>query len=374
MDCFIVLCAMCRECCNPIPVSCLLGLLVMVCGYLTPAHADYLTGWQAVQEGRYADARKLWLPPASEGAVDLQFALGFLHETGRLGEDGNESARDWYERAVQKGVPGAMYRLAGLLLDADADVADRERSIRLLSDAAEAGFAPAQYRLGRMYLDGDVVAANPDLAVHWFQMAARNGIPEAQYALARVLMMEPGLHADALHWYRAAADAGLPEAQNNLGFMHENGLGVEKSDAEAARWYKRAAEGGLPIAATNLATMLSHGRGTARDLVEAARQFRIAAEGGDPYGQIGYAVALANGLGLDADLADAYAWLLVAATSDNADVHALAREHAERLIANLDKTTRQLGVKRARALRTRDFVRLSPGTCRSCGGPADSRF
>ena len=56
-------------------------------------------------------------------------------------------------------------------------------------------------------------------------------------------------HGDAVPWYLKAANMGHMTAQNNLGFMYEKGLGVQKNDREAIRWYRLAARKGNSHAA-----------------------------------------------------------------------------------------------------------------------------
>ena len=45
----------------------------------------------------------------------------------------------------------------------------------------------------------------------------------------------------AFDCYKRAADQNDAKAQNNLGFMYENGLGVAKNAALAIEWYMKSA-------------------------------------------------------------------------------------------------------------------------------------
>ncbi len=42
----------------------------------------------------------------------------------------------------------------------------------------------------------------------------------------------------AIKWYTLASEQGLPEAQHDLGFMYENGQGVERNKIKAAQFYR----------------------------------------------------------------------------------------------------------------------------------------
>lgn len=74
---------------------------------------------------------------------------------------------------------------------------------------------------------------------------------------------------EAVKWYRNAAEQGYPDAQFALGFMYENGKGIEEDDAEAMRWYRKAAEQGNAYAQCNLGAMYANGEGVKEDDVEA---------------------------------------------------------------------------------------------------------
>jgi TPR repeat protein len=49
---------------------------------------------------------------------------------------------------------------------------------------------------------------------------------------------------EAVRWFRRSADQGHPSGQANLGWMYENGRGVQRDRVEAVRWYTRAADQG----------------------------------------------------------------------------------------------------------------------------------
>ena len=48
----------------------------------------------------------------------------------------------------------------------------------------------------------------------------------------------------AVEWDRKAAERGLADAQFILGFMYENGYGVEQDLRKAREWYQKAANQG----------------------------------------------------------------------------------------------------------------------------------
>ena len=59
--------------------------------------------------------------------------------------------------------------------------------------------------------------------------------------------------------YLEAAQAGDPVAMNGMGWLYENGLGVEKDGAKAMSWYQKAADAGYARAMDNVGWLYQHG-------------------------------------------------------------------------------------------------------------------
>jgi TPR repeat protein len=79
--------------------------------------------------------------------------------------------------------------------------------------------------------------------------ACRGAIREQPNARRLIFQLGRALHrknryAEAAPWYRKAANMGHMTSQNNLGFLYERGLGVQKNEHEAVRWYRLAARKG----------------------------------------------------------------------------------------------------------------------------------
>jgi len=106
------------------------------------------------------------------------------------------------------------------------------------------------------------------------------------------------------------------KAMNNLGILHEKGLGVSKSLAEAAKWFKKSAEGENLYGMNNYAKFLKLGYGTVQNEIVAAQWFRIAAEKGLPEAQFNLALLYDRGIGLKQNSKQAAAWYSRAAAQD----------------------------------------------------------
>ena len=79
----------------------------------------------------------------------------------------------------------------------------------------------------------------------------------------------PKSHETAAKWFSLAADSGHAGAQYNLGWMYDNGYGVQKNFKVAVKWFILAAEQEDPDAQFNLAHHYALGNGVKVDYVYA---------------------------------------------------------------------------------------------------------
>ncbi|KAG0265368.1 hypothetical protein BGZ95_003331, partial [Linnemannia exigua] len=90
----------------------------------------------------------------------------------------------------------------------------------------------------------------------------------------------PQMDDEAVRCYHMAAEQGQAAAQSKLGWMYEQGHGVEQSDVDAVKWYTKAAEQGHAAAQSSIGVMYRQGYGVEQSDVEAAMWFTKAAEQG----------------------------------------------------------------------------------------------
>ena len=76
-------------------------------------------------------------------------------------------------------------------------------------------------------------------------------------------------------------------AQNNLGWMYEEGRGVERDDVQAVAWYRRSAEQGEAQAQCNLGVMYKNGRGVPKDWKAAGHWLRAAIRSANTQSEFG---------------------------------------------------------------------------------------
>lgn len=149
----------------------------------------------------------------------------------------------------------------------------------------------------------------------WLEALAQTGGASLAGAEAGRMALERGHHATAMRIWRAAADQGDARAQNNVGYLHEHGLGVPQSYPSAMEWYRRAAQANLPEAQHNIAMLYHNGYGVAENHREALRWFRLAAAQDLPEAQYMLALTYHQGLGQPVDLRQALAWYLRSASN-----------------------------------------------------------
>jgi uncharacterized protein len=76
-------------------------------------------------------------------------------------------------------------------------------------------------------------------------------------------------YSSAMVWFRRAAEHGNAVAQNNIGWLHENGFGVQQDYAEAMTWFSKAASQHYAEAQNNVGWMYREGLGVKQDYVQA---------------------------------------------------------------------------------------------------------
>lgn len=131
---------------------------------------------------------------------------------------------------------------------------------------------------GGEYTLGDLSSGTLSLQ-RWLN-PAENGDAEAQYYVARIYAN--GMdnvtinYSEAARWYKNAADLGFSEAKQELGYLYERGLGVEKDSLKALNLQREASGLGEDLdyaykiadarnLANNLAGQLRTANGALRD-------------------------------------------------------------------------------------------------------------
>jgi TPR repeat protein len=125
-----------------------------------------------------------------------------------------------------------------------------------------------------------------------------------------------GDYATALKLFRPLAEQGNADAQDSLGWLYEQGSGVEQDFKEAMKWYRSAAEQGSARAEYNLGVLYYRGSGVPKNLRDAIKWYRMAAAQGDPKAQYNLGFMYANGEGVTRDLPRGHMWWSFSAKSE----------------------------------------------------------
>ncbi|MBL7645466.1 MAG: SEL1-like repeat protein [Candidatus Hydrogenedentes bacterium] len=138
-------------------------------------------------------------------------------------------------------------------------------------------------------------------------------------------------------WHREAEKEGATKAQYRLGVRYEQGLGVERNEAEAIRWLTRAAEDGHAGAQHHLGQMHAEGRGVLQDFGMALRWYRMAALHGNARAECEIGKMYLQGIGVAQDEGEALQWFGQAAEKEDAlGYYLLGQLHATENGAHMD--------------------------------------
>ncbi len=116
--------------------------------------------------------------------------------------------------------------------------------------------------------------------------------------------------------FRESADGGHADSQCNVAIMLEQGIGVEKNEAQAMEWYGKSALQGNMTARFNLGVMYENGRGTAVNFTKANEWYRKAAVQGDTMAIGNLGMLYLRGDGVKVNKVAALALLLLSVTLD----------------------------------------------------------
>ena len=178
--------------------------------------------------------------------------------------------------------------------------------------------AEAQNSIGETYYDNHDYAR----AMEWYQKAAAQGHALAQNNIGFLYQNGLGVEQDyakAMEWYQKAAVNGNDVAQNNLGYFYLNGLGTERNYTKAIEWFSKAAAQNNDSAQNSLGNMYYGGLGVTQDYAEAREWYQKAALNGHNNAQKALGDMYFSGLGVGQDYVKAVEWYQRAANNGNVE-------------------------------------------------------
>lgn len=138
--------------------------------------------------------------------------------------------------------------LSDYYMDRKTSDKDLSQSAEWCLKAAKLGDSDSQRDIADMYSYGDGVPENHYLAVKWYREAAKNGNKYAPTFLAEKYIEGKGVpldYVEAYRWFSLAARINGKDdtvALFSLGYMNENGYGVEVNLEKAISFYKQVAD------------------------------------------------------------------------------------------------------------------------------------
>lgn len=181
-----------------------------------------------------------WAERAAEhGSAMAHHEIGYMLEMGIGTIPNDEVACRYYRLAYEQGYVASANSLGALYLTGRGVPADPQEAVRLFRKAAEAGHGAGAFNLAMRYLDGEGVLPDAAVAAQWLEKAAADGNSQSTASMAKL----------------------------QLGYLYEEGRGVERDPVKALHLYEEAGATNAE-ARQNLARLkqrLSEPSGTPRD-------------------------------------------------------------------------------------------------------------
>ena len=177
------------------------------------AKKQYRKANKLYKRKKYYQAFELFKQSAELGYTKAEFKLGYMYAKAKGVDKDEKKAREWYEKAANKGSPSAQFNLGALLRFEDVD-----ESVKWLKKSANNGNSAAQNNLGVMYKLGHIGGwGDPEEALKWYMMAAEGGNKTGQGNVCAILYNK-GAHKykEAEIWCQRAANQGNNKARQIL--------------------------------------------------------------------------------------------------------------------------------------------------------------
>ncbi|EKT53144.1 tetratricopeptide repeat protein [Providencia sneebia] len=166
---------------------------------------------------------------------------------------------------------------------------------------AQAGDVAAMIDIGLAYAEGtDFLSVDDKQAYTWFKKASDLNNTDGDYYLG-VLAQHQDNYEEAARWYRKGAESGDAYCQYALGYLYENGLGVEQNYKQAKAWYVESAEQGQASGQFALGMFYHDGIGGDVDYQKARMWYEKSAELGVAASLNNLAVMYEKGQGVRED-------------------------------------------------------------------------
>ena len=237
--------------------------------------------------------------------------LGMMYERG-TGVDSNlDEALEWYRQAYEQmgDAAGEAANHIGTVFHNVFE--DYEEAVAWYREGAILYSDWAMFNLGIMYNNGLGVAKNTEEALEWFLNAydqQEDAAGDAADEIGGIYAISRQDDKETVEWYRRGAELGSDLAMFDLGWMYDNGKGLEEDKDEAMEYYRKAYDRrgkAAGRAACNIGNLYEE---TYRDDENALKWYRRGAELGSDWAMYSLGEMYEKGKGVEQNKGKAVDW------------------------------------------------------------------
>ncbi|WP_313232613.1 MobP3 family relaxase [Tissierella praeacuta] len=270
----------------------------------------------------FEEAFYLFRSEAEKGNALAMFNMGRMFADG-LGMDIDIlKAHEWYEKALnafhkvesRKSWKYTEYRIGKMYSQGLGTEEDYEKAAYWLTLSADEGYKFAEYSLGGLYYRGQGVEQSYEKAFDLYLKSAKQSFPYAEFELAK--MYRDGIGTDRneeeSNKYFSSAFIGFKKLekknhddkiQYRLGWMLQNGIGIEKDIREAKQYYEKSAKLGNTFACYSLAKLILAEENPEQEEVKKAIEYlKQASASGNQHAQYSLGKVYLNGNFIEKDI------------------------------------------------------------------------
>ena len=175
----------------------------------------YSNSWD---EGAAEKAVSWYKKAAAAGNAEAMFKLYEAYSMSLLGLESNDDvAKEWLDKSAAKGYGEAFYVQGTKLM-----FEDEAKSMKLITQGAEAGSGNAQLHLAKLYSNSWYEGNNPAKAFEWAKKSAEQNVGEAQYLLATFYLKGVGTtpnKTEAVKWLKKACENDFSTAKEIMEWL-----------------------------------------------------------------------------------------------------------------------------------------------------------
>lgn len=175
-----------------------------------------------------------------------QFTVALFYDLGWGMTPQRPIACQWYQKAAQNNMPGAMQALGQCFLDGQGVEQNKMLAYQWFLKAYEHGIAEGACHAGELLLSGDGVDLDVISGQRLCFEAAQQGAVSAQKKLAQWYFYGqyfPQDYQQAFNWLQRVASIKAPSSAYLLAQFYDQGIGMDVDESQALRWYEIAASG-----------------------------------------------------------------------------------------------------------------------------------